>query len=890
LSSTCEASGEGGQYNGATLADLDNDGDLDILVTSSNGRNRLWRNDGNWRFTDVSGIVGFASGPFSYGSAAADFDNDGLLDLVIVNAEGLTYLRNVGDMQFIPTVVDGLTDVLDARSVAVADIDNDGDLDLFVTSKADFNEGVTDFSSRRSTCFVNKLDRHNSIRARLKGVYSNTVGIGGRIELRRQTASGSPGELAGMREIAASNGFRSQNSAAAHFGVDSAFRYTVRAVFPSGRIVEIRDVKAGDRLTIPESKGFVAAIHGFVQAAWRGFWSDATRRHVLPLVFVVPLLVWAIRAASQRLLWGPVWTIGLSVGLSAFYALLAAITQSSSWWMGVLVPSLAVSSLACFLVLVSFWSGPRQADRVAYRRQLAILTARSDLTNVLSAALEPNDLATQALHEFSELFPVEDAHLVMCAEGSDRVELIVPGETPPAGLEVGAVLPKAFCDILAKGAVVWEDTDDAPNSKPGFSAVWIPLQVRSVTVGAIVGYVAQRHLGKATAAEAAARSFAAFVGMSLYNAQLQQQAKRRDAEYRAWLTEQTSPPAVPRVHPAGAHRELMRRLATIRKNPPSEPGTYESLTGDSKAIEEVVLRLRQVAPTDTSVLLLGQSGTGKELAARAAHGQSKRKDGPFVAINCGAIPEGLLESELFGHVKGAFTGAHASRPGVFQRAHRGTIFLDEIAEMNPSAQIRLLRVLQDRTVTPVGGEAPVTVDVRVIAATHQDLSLAVSEGRFREDLYYRLNVFPIQLPTLGERMEDMPALVAALLYRIAKKIGTPLTSMTEDAIARLLSHTWRGNVRELENCLERTVLVAGGAIIATEHIQFDTVQPANERAARRPGEPTVGMKLMDVEQELIEETLRSCNYNVSEAARKLGISRDILRYRIKKHDIQRGHA
>jgi two-component system response regulator FlrC len=139
-------------------------------------------------------------------------------------------------------------------------------------------------------------------------------------------------------------------------------------------------------------------------------------------------------------------------------------------------------------------------------------------------------------------------------------------------------------------------------------------------------------------------------------------------------------------------------------------------------------------------------------------------------------------------------------------------------------------------------------------------------------------------------MEDIPALVAALLYRIAKKIGTPLTSMTEDAIARLLSHTWRGNVRELENCLERTVLVAGGAIIAAEHIQFDTVQPANERAARRAGEPTVGMKLMDVEQELIEETLRSCNYNVSEAARKLGISRDILRYRIKKHDIQRGHA
>ncbi|HOM56881.1 MAG TPA: sigma-54 dependent transcriptional regulator, partial [Candidatus Latescibacteria bacterium] len=288
-----------------------------------------------------------------------------------------------------------------------------------------------------------------------------------------------------------------------------------------------------------------------------------------------------------------------------------------------------------------------------------------------------------------------------------------------------------------------------------------------------------------------------------------------------------------------------------------------------------------------SVLLLGPSGTGKELAARAIHGQSKRKSGPFVPVNCGAIPEGLLESELFGHTKGAFTGAYAAKSGVFQRAHHGTIFLDEIAEMNPSAQIRLLRVLQERSVTPVGGETAVPVDVRVIAATHQDLGVAVAEGRFREDLFYRLNVFPIHLPTLAERMEDIPALVAALLYKISLKTNLPLTGMAEDAVERILAHPWQGNVRELENCLERALLLAGGEIIRSVHLQFDTAGPGTTLISRNSTEAPGGRKLADVEQELIEETLRECNFNVSEAARRLGISRDILRYRIKKLNISR---
>ncbi|HPU83904.1 MAG TPA: sigma 54-interacting transcriptional regulator [Candidatus Latescibacteria bacterium] len=889
MSPTCAAAGERAEHNGATLADLDNDGDLDIVTTTSDGQNRIWRNNGGWRFEDASGIVGFASGPFSYGSAAGDFDNDGFLDLLIAGANGVTFFRNAGDLRFIPVAVEGLTDVKDARAIAVSDVDADGDLDVFVSSKADFTDGFSDFEQRRSACFFNRLDLKNSISVRCEGVSSNRMAVGARVRLFRDT--GAPphaGELVGTREIMASNGCRSQQSAAAHFGVDPASRYTVRVTFPSGREVERRNVRAGQRLVIAEITGPAAVAHRVAQTTWRSIWSNTARRHVFPLVVVIPLLVWAFRNASQRLLWGSLVTNLFTVALSAAYALLALATVSSSWWVGVLVPAVTVSLIAFLVVGLSYWSGPRAADKVAFRRRLAALEARADVTGVLSESLDTAELAKHALEEFSDLFPVTLSVLVLCKHSSDTIEIVVPVEPPIPGLAPGLPLPEAIAETSSAGPIIWEKDFGVPPPRSGLVPLCVVLSARGARVGVILSFVARRQLGEAMATESAMRSYAAFVGMSLFNAQLQQHARMRDEAFRVWLKGQglgIPPDRVPSA--SAAHRELTRRLAVIKKNPPAELGTFESLTGDSTAIREVRKRLQQVAGTDTSVLLLGPSGTGKELAARAIHGQSKRKNGPFVPVNCGAIPEGLLESELFGHTKGAFTGAHAARSGVFQRAHHGTIFLDEIAEMNPSAQIRLLRVLQERSVTPVGGETAVPVDVRVIAATHQDLGVAVAEGRFREDLFYRLNVFPIHLPTLAERMEDIPALVAALLYRISLKTNLPLTGMAEDAVERILAHLWQGNVRELENCLERALLLAGGEIIRSVHLQFDTAGPGTTLIVRNSAEAPVGRKLADVEQELVEETLRDCNFNVSEAARRLGISRDILRYRIKKLNISR---
>jgi DNA-binding NtrC family response regulator len=305
---------------------------------------------------------------------------------------------------------------------------------------------------------------------------------------------------------------------------------------------------------------------------------------------------------------------------------------------------------------------------------------------------------------------------------------------------------------------------------------------------------------------------------------------------------------------------------------------FENIIGHSPAMQEIFATIMRVAGTRATVLLAGESGVGKDMIARAIHQHSPRSDRPFVKINCTAIPENLMESELFGYEKGAFTGANISKPGKFETADTGTVFLDEIGDVPASIQVKLLRVLQDREFERLGSNKIMHTDVRVIAATNVDLRAALEQGTFREDLYYRLNVVPINIPPLRERKEDIPYLVD---YFVKKFNG----EISEGALERLTSYHWPGNVRELENVIERSVLLAQGPMVEAADIRLDTTQRARPVAAPDHFLPE-GMTLDEYEQQIIRESLKRANGNKSQAARLLGLTRNALRYRLDQMGIE----
>jgi transcriptional regulator with GAF, ATPase, and Fis domain len=332
---------------------------------------------------------------------------------------------------------------------------------------------------------------------------------------------------------------------------------------------------------------------------------------------------------------------------------------------------------------------------------------------------------------------------------------------------------------------------------------------------------------------------------------------------------------------------------------------FEQIVGHSHALMEVLAHVGRVAPTDASVLITGETGTGKELIARAIHSTSKRKDKPFIKVNCAALPSGLVESELFGHEKGAFSGAIAKRLGRFELADGGTIFLDEIGELPAEAQVKLLRVLQEREVDRVGGDAPIRVDVRVIAATNRDLLKEVQEKMFREDLFYRLNVFPVGLPPLRERRDDIPLLVHSLVKKFALRIGKHLDGVSRATMQRLMEYAWPGNIRELENVLERAVILAteDALEIGPELLPFSSPTPA---AQQYPGpEPVPANYLLAVPQQTADQpqpsleaverdyiltVLQQTNWVITGhrgAAKLLDLHPSTLRNRMKKIGITR---
>ena len=301
------------------------------------------------------------------------------------------------------------------------------------------------------------------------------------------------------------------------------------------------------------------------------------------------------------------------------------------------------------------------------------------------------------------------------------------------------------------------------------------------------------------------------------------------------------------------------------------------ILGESPAIQEVLVKIEQMAPVTSTVLIEGESGTGKELVARAIHDLSSRRGKPFIAVNCAALPESLLESELFGHEKGAFTGAAERRLGRFELADGGTIFLDEVAECPPATQVKLLRVLEDRSFFRVGGTQPIKVDVRVIAATNRDLSAAVADGTFRQDLFYRLNVFPLEMPPLRDRREDIPILVEYFIGRYARKVGKTFRRVAKLTLDRLRSYPWPGNVRELQNVIERSVIVS-------DTDEFTVDESWLSAPPRIHSQRGLSGALATHEKTLVEDALRASGGRVfgpSGAAVRLGIPRSTLESKIR---------
>ncbi len=339
-----------------------------------------------------------------------------------------------------------------------------------------------------------------------------------------------------------------------------------------------------------------------------------------------------------------------------------------------------------------------------------------------------------------------------------------------------------------------------------------------------------------------------------------------------------------------SHGSLEKEVARLKEEL-SDRYHLRSIVGSSAAMRKVYDQIEKVLESEITVFIAGESGTGKELVAKAIHYASLRSDGPFIDVNCAAIPEGLQESELFGHEKGAFTGAVATHPGKFERASSGTIFLDEVGEMSASAQARLLRVLQERVLQRVGGTETIELDVRVISASNRDLAKMVEEGSFRQDLFYRLVVFPITLPPLRDRREDIPLLVEHFLEKYARDAGKRLTRVEAQAMEAMTSHGWPGNVRELENVIHRTLLVSSGLELTFEDL------PAGIGADQAVGAPDTQtaadssagggtLNLEELERETIVRAMEQNKGNLSDVARQLGIGRSTLYRKLEQYGLR----
>ncbi|MBS0201333.1 MAG: sigma 54-interacting transcriptional regulator [Planctomycetes bacterium] len=460
------------------------------------------------------------------------------------------------------------------------------------------------------------------------------------------------------------------------------------------------------------------------------------------------------------------------------------------------------------------------------------------------------------------------------------------------GLPMQIVLPEEFVQALADDPTLQR----APTSREGMSPVqnllrqWQADLVHALEMdGKFAGLVVlgPKESGMMYSAEDLTflTALAQITGIALHCAKVHQDITQLNEDLRL------------KTDLIGRQRQqitiLQAELATVARpdltTAPADQFRREAIIGHSPALEHIMDTVRKVAASETSVLVRGESGTGKELLAKAIHENSPRHDGPLITVHCAALSAGLLESELFGHVKGAFTGAHSDKPGRFELANGGTLFLDEIGDISPETQIKLLRVLQQREFERVGGTQTIQVDVRLIAATHQNLERLIADGKFREDLYYRLNVISVTLPPLRERFEDILELAVYFLRRAASRAGKRITNFEEGAIDLLTRYTWPGNIRELQNVIERAVVLAEGETITTDDLPLDLQATgiADERPSSvdQAGRDSIHSDNPQAERQALIDALEKCGGNKARAARSLGLARSTYFSKLKKHGL-----
>ena len=507
---------------------------------------------------------------------------------------------------------------------------------------------------------------------------------------------------------------------------------------------------------------------------------------------------------------------------------------------------------------------------VARRRRLDAINA---LLPMLANVLDIREIFNQVSAVVKPVLPHD--LLVLSSLSADRTVMTVDALSGEPAPEIWPPMPVREADLkhMVEPVLVYDveaeaDTEPERCRKCRIlgvrSLLKIPLRLDGGYIGSLVFF--SKTPGQYSEEDVAlARWVADHVSLAISHQRLaEEERKAAEARERATLLEE--------------------RVQALRDELAASRG-YHRVLGESKKWKDVLNQAAKVAPTETTVLLTGESGTGKEVVARFLHRGSPRANGPFVAINCAALPETLLESELFGHEKGAFTGATTSRPGRIEQAAGGVLFLDEVGEMSPAVQAKLLRVLQERELQRLGGTRPIKADVRVVAATNRDLATALTRGEFREDLYYRLSVFEIRLPPLRDRREDILPLAEAFLEEVGPVVGRPAAGISRQAHEALLSYPWPGNVRELRNAVERATILCDGGLITLEHLPIHVGRPEPATPERMETFPPGGIQLDAIERDLIARALQEAENNRSRAARLLGITRSQLYSRMQKYGL-----